>query len=189
MNPTVYYLVIVNVYGPNRDIFYSMPRGEPLNFAGYKNGHLDGCRKGFYTACGNWLVYLRIDDLLLLDPFSGATMTLPPPDTFHDTDMSEKLFIDVRYSQVIKLMVCSPNLIESLLYCSKVRNPIGLQCAGQEAPCGQFQGTCLCGLLTWLSTKGSSTLLTIMSTSWLWTSAWMTILVIQADLVEDALPG
>jgi hypothetical protein len=28
-----------------------------------------------------------------------------------------------------------------------------------------------------------------MSTSWLWTSAWMTILVIQADLVEDALPG
>ncbi|XP_066338431.1 F-box protein SKIP23-like [Miscanthus floridulus] len=107
------------------DIFYSMPRGEPLNFAGYKNGHLDGCRKGFYTACGNWLVYRRIDDLLLLDPFSGATMTLPPPDSFHDTDMSEKLFMDVRYSQVIKLMVCSPNLID-ILFQGKESNRIAV---------------------------------------------------------------
>ncbi|OQU75741.1 hypothetical protein SORBI_3010G020900 [Sorghum bicolor] len=97
------------------DILYSMPRGEPLHFAGYKNGHLSGCRNGFYTACGNWLVYRRLDDLLLLDPFSGATMTLPPPSSFVDTDVrSEKLFMDVRYSQVIKLMVCSPNLIAAL---------------------------------------------------------------------------
>ena len=40
------------------DIFYSMPRGEPLHFA--------GCN-GFDTACGNWLVYRRVGDLLLVD--------------------------------------------------------------------------------------------------------------------------
>ena len=98
------------------DIFYSMPQGEPLHFAGYKNGHLSGCRNGFYTACSNWLVYRRLSDLLLLDPFSGAsaTMTLPAPSSVVYTDMSVKLLMDVQYSDVIKLMVCSPNLIAAL---------------------------------------------------------------------------
>jgi len=98
------------------DIFYSMPRGEPLNFAGYKNGHLSGCRNGFYTACGNWLVYRRLSDLLLLDPFSGAsaTMTLPGTSSVVSTNISQKLLMDVKYSDVIKLMVCSPNLIAAL---------------------------------------------------------------------------
>ena len=128
------------------DIFYSMPRGEPLHFA--------GCN-GFDTACGNWLVYRRVCDLLLVDPFSGATMTLPAQSSVHladedegedsrdghdsaddgedsegghdsaddgddsedssvYTDISVKLLMDVKYSDVIKLMVCSPNLIAAL---------------------------------------------------------------------------
>jgi hypothetical protein len=97
------------------DIFYSMPRGEPFHFAGYKNGHLSSsCRKGFQTACGNWLVYRRSYDLLLLDPFTGATMTLPGTSSVVSTGISEKLLMDVKYSDVIKLMVCSPNLIAVL---------------------------------------------------------------------------
>ena len=62
------------------DIFYSMPRGEPLHFA--------GCN-GFDTACGNWLVYRRVCELLLVDPFSGATMTLPVQSSVHIADEDE----------------------------------------------------------------------------------------------------
>jgi hypothetical protein len=51
--------------------FYSMPRGEPLRFA--------GCDEHFGTASGSWLVYRRVRCLVLVDPFSGATMTLPDP--------------------------------------------------------------------------------------------------------------
>ncbi|CAO2144691.1 unnamed protein product, partial [Urochloa humidicola] len=51
--------------------FYSMPRGEPLHFT--------GCEEGFVTTSGNWLVYRRTRSLLLVDPFTGATMTLPAP--------------------------------------------------------------------------------------------------------------
>ncbi|EES10077.1 uncharacterized protein LOC8066700 [Sorghum bicolor] len=63
------------------DIFYSMPRGEPLHFADCKT------KAGFMsTAYGNWLVYRRYCDLLLVDPFSGATMTLPAPSSVHLAD-------------------------------------------------------------------------------------------------------
>ncbi|CAL4991773.1 unnamed protein product [Urochloa decumbens] len=48
-----------------------MPRGEPLRFA--------GCDEHFATASGSWLVYRRVYCLVLVDPFSGATMTLPDP--------------------------------------------------------------------------------------------------------------
>jgi hypothetical protein len=41
--------------------FYSMPRGEPVHFA--------GCENGFATASGSWLVYRRLHCLLLVDPF------------------------------------------------------------------------------------------------------------------------
>jgi hypothetical protein len=59
-----------------------MPRGEPL--------HLAGCKTDFIsTTSGNWLVYRRFWDLLLVDPFSGATMTLPAPSSVHLADEAE----------------------------------------------------------------------------------------------------
>ncbi|CAD6245311.1 unnamed protein product [Miscanthus lutarioriparius] len=59
-----------------------MPRGEPLHFAGCKTDFIS-------TASGNWLVYRRFCDLLLVDPFSGATTTLPAPSSVHLADESE----------------------------------------------------------------------------------------------------
>jgi hypothetical protein len=50
---------------------HAQPRGEPLRFA--------GCDEHFATVSGSWLVYRRVRCLVLVDPFSGATMTLPDP--------------------------------------------------------------------------------------------------------------
>ncbi|CAM0145130.1 unnamed protein product [Urochloa decumbens] len=99
---------------------HSVPRGERLRFA--------GCDAGFTTACGKWLVYCRPGCLLLVDPFSGATMTLPAPPRIDDNDESsdddndsndgdEVALMDAqdsKHSIVIKLIVCSPNLIAAL---------------------------------------------------------------------------
>ena len=91
-----------------------MPRGEPLHFA--------GCENGFATASGNWLVYRRLHCLLLVDPFSGATMTLPAPPRIYvpdegdddsedgnDTALMDAL--DSKSFVMVKLIVCSPCLI------------------------------------------------------------------------------
>ncbi|CAN6381711.1 unnamed protein product [Urochloa humidicola] len=84
--------------------FYSMPRGEPLRFP--------GCDDDILTASGNWLVYNRLHCLLLVDPFVGATMTLPNtmtlpvPPNIHLLDGLDLV--------VIKLIVCSPHLIAGL---------------------------------------------------------------------------
>ncbi|RCV38939.1 hypothetical protein SETIT_8G183000v2 [Setaria italica] len=40
----------------------------------------------FATASGSWLVYRRVRCLVLVDPFSGATMTLPDPSDAHLPD-------------------------------------------------------------------------------------------------------
>ncbi|CAO2149609.1 unnamed protein product [Urochloa humidicola] len=61
--------------------FYSMPRGEPLRFA--------FCDEHFAMASGSWLVYHRVRCLVLVDPFSGATMTLPDPSNVHLPDDSD----------------------------------------------------------------------------------------------------
>ncbi|TVU24430.1 hypothetical protein EJB05_26864, partial [Eragrostis curvula] len=51
--------------------FYSVPTSEPLRFPYHT--------EDFTTACDNWLLVSRNSHLLLVDPFSGATMTLPAP--------------------------------------------------------------------------------------------------------------
>ncbi|CAL4980000.1 unnamed protein product [Urochloa decumbens] len=88
--------------------FYSMPRGEPLRFP--------GCDDDIVTASGNWLVYNRLHCLLLVDPFCGATMTLPSPPIIYcpyNSDDGD----EVDYSTIfvlVKLIVCSPHLIAAL---------------------------------------------------------------------------
>ncbi|RLN34625.1 F-box protein [Panicum miliaceum] len=52
--------------------FYSLPHGKPFRFPGV------GCA-GYKSACGGrWLVFPRDDGCFLVDPFAGATVTLPP---------------------------------------------------------------------------------------------------------------
>ncbi|GJN25696.1 hypothetical protein PR202_gb13559 [Eleusine coracana subsp. coracana] len=56
--------------------FYNVPNSKPFRFP---------CRsEGFTMASDNWLLIPRRSYLLLLDPFTGATMTLPTPGSVHD---------------------------------------------------------------------------------------------------------
>ncbi|CAN6372870.1 unnamed protein product [Urochloa humidicola] len=100
--------------------FYSMPTGEPLRV------HFPDCDKGFpmfyrehsdfLTASGSWLVYRKLFGLLLLDPFSGATMTLPGPSSVScNSDVQSALSYQF---EVIKLIMCSPDLIAALFWTS-----------------------------------------------------------------------
>ncbi|CAL4991754.1 unnamed protein product [Urochloa decumbens] len=118
--------------------FYSMPRGEPL--------HFPGCEERFATVSGSWLVYHRLHCLLLVDPFTGATMTLPAPSSVHlpgdggdskggndsandvgddsedgydSMDGSDALSVAAKYFEVIKLIVCSPDLVAAILWSSE----------------------------------------------------------------------
>ncbi|CAL4991741.1 unnamed protein product [Urochloa decumbens] len=84
--------------------FYSMPWGEPLRFP--------GCDNDIVMASGNWLVYNRLHGLLLVDPFSGATMTLPTTITLPTLPTIHLL--DSMDLVVVKLIVCSPRLIAGL---------------------------------------------------------------------------
>jgi hypothetical protein len=133
----------------NGRTFYSMPSGEPLRlrtrFPGYDDGYTSFSPEDsdFATASGNWLVYRRMRSLLLVDPFTGATMTLPAPSSVnlpdnkggdskggydsanhvgddsedgYDSDGSNGLSMAAKHFEVIKLMVCSPNLIAALFW-------------------------------------------------------------------------
>uniref|UniRef100_A0A452ZWX3 Uncharacterized protein n=1 Tax=Aegilops tauschii subsp. strangulata TaxID=200361 RepID=A0A452ZWX3_AEGTS len=107
--------------------FYSLPYEEPFCFP--------GCGfAGYKSACGSWLVFPRDDGCFLVNPFSRATMTLPPLSsvrlrppsavakwsyehgskfavpytTWMHINDSEKLHI-------IKLILCSPNLVAALV--------------------------------------------------------------------------
>ncbi|TVU39180.1 hypothetical protein EJB05_12587, partial [Eragrostis curvula] len=51
--------------------FYSLPDGKPFRFPGF------GCAGYKTAACGSWLVFPRDDGCFLVDPFAGATVTLP----------------------------------------------------------------------------------------------------------------
>ncbi|CAL4983502.1 unnamed protein product [Urochloa decumbens] len=107
-----------------------MPRGEPLRFA--------GCDEHFATASGSWLVYRRVYCLVLVDPFSGATMTLSDPsstrgskddgddsegddceDGYDSSSESHLSWIDTHNFQVMKLIVCSPDLVAALFWSSQ----------------------------------------------------------------------
>ncbi|CAO2149635.1 unnamed protein product [Urochloa humidicola] len=85
--------------------FYSMPRGELLRFR--------GCDGDILTASGNWLVYHRLHCLLLVDPFSGATMTLPAPPFIYGPYNGDEADYSTNFV-LVKLIVCSPHLIAAL---------------------------------------------------------------------------
>ncbi|KAM3412773.1 hypothetical protein ACQJBY_004122 [Aegilops geniculata] len=107
--------------------FYSLPYEEPFCFP--------GCGfAGYKSACGSWLVFPRDDGCFLVNPFSRATVTLPPLSsvrlrppsavakwsyehgskfavpyiTWMHINDSEKLHI-------VKLILCSPNLVAALV--------------------------------------------------------------------------
>ncbi|CAO2146703.1 unnamed protein product [Urochloa humidicola] len=88
--------------------FYSMPRGEPLRFL--------GCDDDILTVSGNWLVYNRLHCLLLVDPFSGATMTLPAPPIIYGPYDGDETDYNMNFV-LVKLIVCSPHLIAGLFKC------------------------------------------------------------------------
>ncbi|CAO2144699.1 unnamed protein product [Urochloa humidicola] len=100
----------------NGRTFYSMPMGKPLrvHFPNCDNGFPTFNREhsDFRTVSGNWLVYRQFSSLLLLDPFSGATMTLPAPSSVNYS--SDVPSMQVYQFEVIKLIVCSSDLIAAL---------------------------------------------------------------------------
>ncbi|TVU39233.1 hypothetical protein EJB05_12642, partial [Eragrostis curvula] len=94
---------------------YSCPDGKPLHFPG-----LD--LAGFKTACGNWLVFLRDEDCFLVDPFAGATVTLPalshvrpiPPDAVARYVMFGN--VAMFYPFATWMHIIEPNKIPGKLY-------------------------------------------------------------------------
>ncbi|KAF6991972.1 hypothetical protein CFC21_009011 [Triticum aestivum] len=107
--------------------FYSLLSGKPFRFP--------GCGfAGYESVCGSWLVFSRDDGCFLVNPFSGATVTLPalsnvrlrPPNavakwsghesakiadpyiTWMHMNTSEQLHIS-------KLLMCSANLVAALV--------------------------------------------------------------------------
>jgi len=50
---------------------YSLPGSEPFHFSGFTG-------TGYTDACGDWLVFSGEEGCFLRDPFSNATVTLPP---------------------------------------------------------------------------------------------------------------
>ncbi|RCV38954.1 LOW QUALITY PROTEIN: hypothetical protein SETIT_8G184300v2 [Setaria italica] len=99
----------------NGRTFYIMPSGEPLRFPGWlADGFPTFSREysDFATASGNWLVYGQFWRLLLVDPISGATMTLPAQSSV--TYKSDVPSVSGYHFEVIKLIVCSSDLIAAL---------------------------------------------------------------------------
>ncbi|CAN6372872.1 unnamed protein product [Urochloa humidicola] len=86
--------------------FDSMPRGEQLRFP--------GCDDDILTVSGNWLVYNRLHCLLLVDPFSGDTMTLSTTITLPGPYLDSIHPLDGIDLVVRKLIVCPPHLIAGL---------------------------------------------------------------------------
>ncbi|KAJ1290902.1 hypothetical protein BS78_02G278400 [Paspalum vaginatum] len=98
--------------------FYSLPYGKPFRFPG------SGCA-GYKTACcGSWLVFPRDDGCFLVDPFSGATVTLPalsrvrlrPPNAVAKyvvrTYPTWMHIMEPKKMPILnKLILCSPNLV------------------------------------------------------------------------------
>ncbi|KAM0909911.1 hypothetical protein ACQ4PT_014505 [Festuca glaucescens] len=110
--------------------FYSLPYTKPFRFP--------GCGfAGYQSVCGNWLVFSRDNGCFLVDPFSGATMTLPalscvplqPPNAvakWSDSDDGVAKFADPYITwmhisdeshklHISKLILCSPNLVAALV--------------------------------------------------------------------------
>ncbi|TVU24390.1 hypothetical protein EJB05_26824, partial [Eragrostis curvula] len=88
---------------------YSLPLDEPFRFA----------RSAGYTdACENWLVFSGDGDdkgIVLKDPFSNATLTLPPPSRFRYGPRRVKPKDAKRLSSTNKLKFCSPHLVAAIV--------------------------------------------------------------------------
>ncbi|WVZ65938.1 hypothetical protein U9M48_015221 [Paspalum notatum var. saurae] len=89
--------------------FYSLPYGKPFRFPGYKT-----------ACCGSWLVFPRDDGCFLVNPFSGATVTLPalsrvrlrPPNAVARTYPTWMDIMEPKKMPILnKLILCSPNLV------------------------------------------------------------------------------
>ncbi|KAM0882765.1 hypothetical protein ACQ4PT_032066 [Festuca glaucescens] len=107
--------------------FYSLPYDEPF--------HFPGCGfAGYKSACGSWLVFPRDDGCFLVNPFSRATVTLPalscvwlrPPNAVAKWSGEGKgkradpycIWMHIKDSDelhVIKLILCSPDLVAALV--------------------------------------------------------------------------
>ncbi|CAN6225521.1 unnamed protein product [Urochloa humidicola] len=105
--------------------FYSLPHGERFRFPGF------GCAGYKSACCGRWLVFPRDDGCYLVDPFAGATVTLPPlsrvrlrpPNAvpkyvqvpgmslFHPYATWMHIQDPKKMPVVNKIIVCSPNLV------------------------------------------------------------------------------
>jgi hypothetical protein len=124
--------------------FYSLPYGKLFRFPGF------GCGDYKIASCGSWLVFPRDDGCFLVDPFAGATVTLPalsrvrlrPPNAVakyvtidggkgrrcdpYVTWMHMKDMNMFQVPMIRKLTICSPNLVAAL---------VGMGCASQILVC------------------------------------------------------
>ncbi|KAF0919624.1 hypothetical protein E2562_030738 [Oryza meyeriana var. granulata] len=106
--------------------FYSLSYDEPFRFPGF--GFAD-----YKTTCGSWLVFPADDGCFLVDPFTGATVTLPalssvrlrPPNAVAKYDLqgnsraaSPATWMHIHDSEklhISKLILCSPNLVAAIV--------------------------------------------------------------------------
>lgn len=107
--------------------FYSLPYDELF--------HFPGCGfAGYKSACGSWLVFPRDDGCFLVNPFSRAAVTLPPlssvplrpPNAVAKWSLEDGSKVADPYTtwmhindsdklHIIKLILCSPNLVDALV--------------------------------------------------------------------------
>ncbi|KAM3300130.1 hypothetical protein ACQJBY_041255 [Aegilops geniculata] len=107
--------------------FYSLPYDELF--------HFPGCGfAGYKSACGSWLVFPRDDGCFLVNPFSRATVTLPPlssvrlrpPNAVAKWILQDGSKVADPYTtwmhindseelHIIKILLCSPNLVAALV--------------------------------------------------------------------------
>ncbi|GJN25703.1 hypothetical protein PR202_gb13566 [Eleusine coracana subsp. coracana] len=89
---------------------YSLPKSEPFS--------LPACA-GYTDACSNWLLFSQEDGCFLRDPFSNATVTLPPLSQVRVRCVGDELGSgsarmetqNAKNPTLLQVKVCSPNLI------------------------------------------------------------------------------
>uniref|UniRef100_A0A0E0JJR0 KIB1-4 beta-propeller domain-containing protein n=1 Tax=Oryza punctata TaxID=4537 RepID=A0A0E0JJR0_ORYPU len=100
-----------------------LPYDEPFRFPGF--GFAD-----YKTTCGSWLVFPRDDGCFLVNPFTGATVTLPalssvrlrPPNAAAKYDLQGCAYPvtwmhihDSKKLHISKLILCAPNLVAAII--------------------------------------------------------------------------
>ncbi|TVU24443.1 hypothetical protein EJB05_26879, partial [Eragrostis curvula] len=87
---------------------YSLPLAEPFRFP----------RCASYTdACANWLVFSFNDgNVFLKDPFSSATLALPPPSRVRVGNRRVRHQDNAEHLSIDKVMLCSPRLAAAIVW-------------------------------------------------------------------------